>query len=184
MKPNYEPVKVRREVPAIQIPYGEKHVLAAGAEVVVVQKNPSNFTVQDDRGRLLRVEGKDADALGLEVPAAPAAPTAPAEGALLEQLVWNQLKLIYDPEIPVNIVDLGLIYEVKIVKLPDGGHKVDVKMSMTAPGCSMGDVLSVDAREGLLSIPGVKEAAVEVVFDPPWNASMMTEAARLQLGML
>ncbi len=184
MRPSYEPVTLKRDVEAIQIPYGEVLKLPAGSMVVITQQNPSNFTVQTERGMLVRLEGKDADALGKEVPVAPTVPVQPASGPVLEQLVWEQLKTVYDPEIPVNVVDLGLIYECKILKVNGDAHRVEVKMAMTAPGCSMGDVLKMDAKKALQAIPGVKEAEVEVVFDPPWSQSMMSEAARLQLGMM
>lgn len=184
MRPSYEPITLKRDVEAIQIPYGEKHLLPAGSMVVLTQQNPSNFTVQTERGLLVRIEGKDGDALGREKPKGAAPPAQPATGAVLEQLVWEGLKTVYDPEIPVNIVDLGLVYEVKILKAEEDQHRIEVKMSMTAPGCAMGDVLKLDAEKALMAIPGVRQAAVEVVFDPPWNQSMMSEAARLQLGFL
>jgi probable FeS assembly SUF system protein SufT len=127
---------------------------------------------------MFRIDGKDADALGLEPPAA----IAQAEGTFSEKLVWDQLKTVYDPEIPVNIVDLGLIYTCDITPVEPEGRKIDVKMSMTAPGCGMGNVLKADVETKLSRLPEVKQVNVEVVFDPPWNPGLMSEAAKLQLG--
>jgi probable FeS assembly SUF system protein SufT len=129
---------------------------------------------------MFRVDGKDADALGLPVVEAPEPTAEPA--AFSETLVWDQLKTVYDPEIPVNIVDLGLIYSCQITPLDEGGKKIDVKMSMTAPGCGMGDVLKRDVETKVALVPEVKEVSVEVVFEPPWNPGRMSEAAKLQLG--
>jgi len=131
---------------------------------------------------MFRVDVKDADALGVTPPAA-AAQTEPAsDQPFSEQLVWNQLKTVFDPEIPVNIADLGLIYSCQTSALEQGGRRIDIKMSMTAPGCGMGNVLKADVEKKLASLPEVKEVNVEIVFDPPWNPSRMSEAAKLQLG--
>jgi probable FeS assembly SUF system protein SufT len=127
---------------------------------------------------MCRIDGKDADALGMAVPAGAEQPT---QATFSEQLVWDQLKTVYDPEIPVNIVDLGLIYSCEISALDDG-KKIDVKMSMTAPGCGMGNVLKADVENKLARLPEVKQVNVEVVFDPPWHPGLMSEAAKLQLG--
>ena len=181
---SYEPVVLKRDVEAIQIPYGQKHTLTAGTQVAITQTLGGSFTVQTDIGLLVRIEGKDGDALGKKIPREAERKPANAEGAVLETLVWEQLRTVYDPEIPINVVDLGLIYECKIFALPEGGNKIEGKMSMTAPGCSMGDVLKGDAKRVIKAIPNVKEVNVEVVFDPPWNQSMMSEAAKLQLGMM
>jgi probable FeS assembly SUF system protein SufT len=146
-----------------------------------MQSLGSGCTVAADRGYMYRIDAKDADALGLsnEVPIQ----TPPAqEGAFSEQMVWDQLKTVYDPEIPVNIVDLGLVYSCVIAPLPEGGNKVHIKMSMTAPGCGMGNVLKADVESKLSRLPGVKDVHVEVVFDPPWSPGLMSDAAKLQLG--
>jgi probable FeS assembly SUF system protein SufT len=133
-------------------------------------------------GYLARIDSKDADAIGEEPPAK--IDDASAAGKSVEDLAWGELRTCYDPEIPVNIVDLGLVYGCQVSPLPDGGSQVDVKFTLTAPGCGMGDVLREDIRQKLLTVPGVKEANVEVLFDPPWSMSMMSDAAKLQLGMM
>jgi len=132
-------------------------------------------------GFLARIDGKDADAIGEEVAVADAAAN---EGKSAEDLAWDQLRTCFDPEIPVNIVDLGLVYACALSPLPDGGQKIDVKFTLTAPGCGMGDVLREDIKGKLLTIPDVREADVQVVFDPPWSLQMMSDAAKLQLGMM
>ena len=147
----------------------------------ITQSLGGQFTVTTDEGALLRIDDKDADALGER--SAPA--QAPAsEGEFDEQQVWEQLRTVFDPEIPVNLVDLGLIYHCQAVPLPEGGHRVEIKMSMTAPGCGMGDVLKEDVQRKIQGVPGVREVDVEVVWDPPWDASRMSDAARLQLGWM
>jgi probable FeS assembly SUF system protein SufT len=133
---------------------------------------------------MFRIEGRDADALGLEVAAKPAPTGAPIAPDALEKEIWNQLRSCYDPEIPVNIVDLGLIYDCHLTTLTASSYKADVKMTLTAPGCGMGPVLAQDVQTKLLSLEGVDDVSVELVWDPPWNQSMMTEAAKLQLGLL
>jgi probable FeS assembly SUF system protein SufT len=138
-----------------------------------------SYTVMTDQGQLVRIEAQDADAIGKEV--APGGADGVAAGPLEDQ-VWIQLKTCYDPEIPVNIVDLGLVYSCDVAALPEGGNRVDIKMTLTAPVCGMGPVLAQDVKTKVESIPGVKQAEVEVVWDPQWNKNMMTEAARLQLG--
>jgi probable FeS assembly SUF system protein SufT len=133
-----------------------------------------------DQGYMLRIGPKDADALGIDAAATPMENPSPDEFS--EQLVWDQLRTVYDPEIPVNVVDLGLIYECKIQPLEDG-NQIDIKMTMTAPGCGMADVLKMDIQRKLAGLPSVKGLNVEVVFDPPWHPARMSEAARLQLGL-
>jgi probable FeS assembly SUF system protein SufT len=134
-----------------------------------------------DMGYMIRIEGKDADAIGEEVPQAASAEEQ--AGKSVEDLAWDQLRTCYDPEIPVNIVDLGLVYACEVTPRPEGGHKATVRFTLTAPGCGMGDVLVQDIKQKLEIIPTVAMANVELVFDPPWNQSMMSEAARLQTGM-
>ena len=172
-------ITLHREVDAIEIPSGEPAKLPAGAGVRVMQYLGSSYTIAGDYG-MFRIDVKDADALGL-TPHAPSQPESqPAEFS--EKLVWEQLKTIFDPEIPVNIADLGLIYSCVAEPLDQGGRRIDIKMSMTAPCCGMGNVLKADVEQKLARLPEVKEVNVEIVFDPPWNPSRMSEAARLQLG--
>lgn len=176
-------IVLKRDCEAIQIPNGTPIPLKAGSEVTLTQALGGSYTVMTDYGILARIDGKDADALGKESEAAPAAPAADNEETL-EQLVWDQLRTCFDPEIPVNIADLGLIYSCLILPRPEGDQRVEVKMTLTAPGCGMGDFLKQDVEAKIAKLPGVKEVDVEVVFDPPWNQTMMSEAAKLELGML
>jgi probable FeS assembly SUF system protein SufT len=155
-------------------------MLPAGASVRIMQSLGGTYTVITDRGNMVRISGRDADAMGMEPEASPAEADSDKP---IEELVWDQLKTIYDPEIPVNIVDLGLVYECRVGPLSSGGYSVDVQMTLTAPGCGMGDVLRADALNKIAHVPGVKHVNVEVVIDPPWDQSMMSEAAKLQLGM-
>src|SRR5579859_492846 len=173
-----EQIELSREVDATQIPSGIPHKLAAGAKVRLMQALGGSYTVMTDFGYMARVDAKDADALGLTSSSV----TAEAAGEFSEQLVWDLLKTVYDPEIPVNVVDLGLIYACQITPIQDG-NKIDIKMTMTAPGCGMSDVLKADIQRKLASLPTVKELNVDVVFDPPWHPGRMTEGARLQLGL-
>jgi len=180
-----EPITLSRDCDATQIPSGFQITLPKGSHVQVAQVLGGHFTVMTDDSYLVRISGKDADALGPSyVGMAEKTEAERVEGPYDETQVWEQLKTVFDPEIPVNIVDLGLVYECKSVPLEGGGTRVDVKMSMTAPGCGMGDVLKDDARRKILGVPGVREANVEVVWEPPWDASRMSEAARLQLGWM
>jgi probable FeS assembly SUF system protein SufT len=175
------PIVLPRDCPATRIPSGEPALLPAGAEVQIMQSLGDHFTVTTGEGGLFRIAGKDADALGLE----PSAPVASAsEGPFEEQRVWDELRTVFDPEIPVNLVDLGLIYACRALPLPEGGRRVEIEMSMTAPGCGMGDVLKEDVRRKVQAVPGVREVSVEVVWDPPWDPSRMSDAARLQLGWM
>ena len=185
MKTN-EPIILSRDCEAIQIPSGQMVSLSAGTQVTVTQSLGGSYTVTTEQGYLVRISGKDADAIGKEaVTAAQAGGSSTAEGpADLEKLVRDQLKTCFDPEIPVNIADLGLVYSCLIMPLPDGRNKVEVKMTLTAPGCGMGESLKVDVQSKILSIPGIKEVDVELVWDPPWEPSMMSDAAKLQLGFM
>ena len=175
-----EPIVLSREVDATQIPSGIPHKLVAGTTVRMMQSLGGSYTVMTDVGYMVRIDAKDADALGLAPAPSSNAAEAPAEFS--ENLVWDQLRTVYDPEIPVNVVDLGLIYSCQISPVADG-NKIDIKMTMTAPGCGMSDVLKADIHRKLSSLPTVKELNVDVVFDPPWNPGRMTEGARLQLGL-
>jgi probable FeS assembly SUF system protein SufT len=176
-----ERVELIRECEAVQVPAGNVITLEKGIEVFITQSLGGTYTLQVPAyGGLYRIAGKDADALG-KTPEAAAA-TAFSSGDL-EAMVWDQLKTCFDPEIPVNIVDLGLVYGMELASLPDGTHKVDVKMTLTAQGCGMGGAIAGDAQQKLLDIPGVREAHVDIVWDPPWNPSMITEAGRKILGL-
>ncbi len=171
-------IELKRDCEAIEIPSGIPRRLTAGTRVRIAQFLGNAYTVVTDFGNMCRVDGKDADVLGLT---APAAEQSEGQASFSEQLVWDQLKTVYDPEIPVNIVDLGLIYSCDIAPL-ENGKKIDVKMSMTAPGCGMGNVLKADVENKLARLPEVKQVNVAVVFDPPWHPGLMSEAAKLQLG--
>ncbi len=182
----HEIATLSREVLATEIPSGTKSILSQGAQVTLMQSLGGSYTVLTDEGRMVRIDGKDGDAMGekfapvSEPPLEPSAPDAPFN----EENVWEELRTVFDPEIPVNIVDLGLVYVCKAVELPEGGRRVEIKMTMTAPGCGMGDVLMQDVRKKVMTVPGVKEADVEVVWEPAWDASRMSDAARLQLGWM
>jgi len=176
-----EAITMSRACEVIEIPSGIRGTLPEGTVVRMMQSLGSGYTVATDRGYMCRVDAKDADALGLaNVMTAPAATVR--EGTFNNQMVWDQLKNVYDPEIPVNIVDLGLVYSCVIAPLQEGGNRVHIKMSMTAPGCGMGNVLKADVESKLARLPGANEVHVEVVFDPPWHPGLMSDAAKLQLG--
>ena len=175
-------IELKRDCEATIIPGGQEVTLAQGDCVELKQALGGSFTVRTERGYLVRIAAHDADALGLE--GEPANEQPLAAGPFELQQVIETLKTVFDPEIPVNVVDLGLIYLCEAHPLADGGHRVEIKMSMTAPGCGMGDVLKGDARAKVQALAGVTEVDVEIVWDPPWDASRMSEAAQLQLGML
>jgi probable FeS assembly SUF system protein SufT len=177
-----EPFTLERDCDAVMVPQGETVTLPAGQVGYITQALGGSFTVYVE-GNLFRIAGKDADALGKEPPPPIELPEN-ATDADVEKLVWQQLRTVFDPEIPVNVVELGLVYDVSLEKAEDGDRKVYVKMTLTAPGCGMGDILIDDARTKLELIPTVKEADVDLVFDPPWNHSMMSEIAKLETGML
>jgi len=150
--------------------------------VSILQSLGSSYTVSAEYGYMFRIDAGDADALGLTPAENQPGNEAAHIGSFSEQMVWDQLKTVYDPEIPVNIVDLGLIYASEVSALEEGGKKIDVKMSMTAPGCGMGNVLKADVESKLARLPEVRAVNVEIVFDPPWTPARMSEAAKLQLG--
>lgn len=177
----YELIDLKRECEAIEIPSGIRRVLPLATRVRISQFLGTSYTVTSDMGCMFRIDAKDADAMGLAAPAA-AQTKAPSEETFSEHLVWDQLKTVFDPEIPVNIVDLGLIYSCTITPIEEGGKTIDVNMSMTAPGCGMGSVLKADVESKLARLPEVKAVNVQIVFDPPWNPGRMSEAAKLQLG--
>ena len=177
---SHQEILLKRDTDAIQIPSGNPLILPAGTKVMVTQSLGGTYTVATPGG-LARIDEKDADALGLES-AAPA-PKTVVEGSL-EEAVWNQLKTVFDPEIPVNVVDLGLIYDCQIVQTEGGTTKAQVKMTLTAPGCGMGPTIAADARGKILTLEGVDEAEVDLVWDPAWNQSMISEAGRMKLGLV
>ncbi len=177
-----EPVTFVRDCEAVLIPAGDRVTLPAGSSGFMTQALGGSFTIYIE-GNLFRIAGKDGDAIGQEPLLAPDVPDDATE-ADIEAAVWQQLRTCYDPEIPINIVELGLVYECKIERMPNGGRAAKIKMTLTAPGCGMGEVLAQDVREKVEVIPTVERADVELVFDPPWNREMMSEEARLEAGLL
>jgi probable FeS assembly SUF system protein SufT len=180
-----DPVTLTRDVEAAVVPVGTKVTLMKGEQAHITQSLGGAYTVVVN-GNMFRIDGKEADALGLEVqtqrPASPG--SGPVTPEQLEKQVWESLKTCYDPEIPVNVVDLGLIYDCHLTPIGANNYKADVKMTLTAPGCGMGPVLAQDVQNKLISLEPIDEANVELVWDPPWNQGMMTEAAKLQLGLM
>lgn len=177
-----ESICLHRDVNVVRIPDGTPDTLPQGHIVTLTQSLGGNFTVLDETGHMVRIAGDDADALGKEPPIQ----TNIASGTdpeTIEKNVWEVLRTIYDPEIPVNIVELGLVYHCQVKPLPAGGNEVHVIMTLTAPGCGMGEVLVQDVKDKVELVPTIKRADVELVFDPPWNQTMMSDAARLQTGM-
>jgi probable FeS assembly SUF system protein SufT len=177
-----EPIHLLRDCVATTIPAGDPTMLHAGDAVQIMQTLGGNITVRASTGALLRVGGADADALGVDG-APPIVALQDAEPFAMSQVV-EALQGVYDPEIPVSVVELGLIYRCEEQRLPDGGRRITIDMSMTAPGCGMGDILKVDAANAVRKVPGVDDVQVTLVWDPPWCIDRMSEAARLQLGML
>jgi probable FeS assembly SUF system protein SufT len=173
-----------RDVEAAVVPVGTKVTLQKGGQAHLMQSLGGSYTVIVN-GNMFRIDGKDADALGLEVQGKPAAAAGgPVTQEELEKQVWDALKTCYDPEIPVNVVDLGLIYDCHLTPAGENSFKANVKMTLTAPGCGMGPTLAQDVQGKLLSLEAIDEANVELVWDPPWNQGMMTETAKLQLGLM
>jgi len=177
-----EPITLSRECDAIVIPAGEEVTLSAGTAGFITQELGGSFTVYIE-GNLFRISGSDADAIGKETIKAPNIPTDASEEDI-EAVIWQQMKTCYDPEIPINIVDLGLIYECKIEQKENRKFIASIKMTLTAPGCGMGDILMEDVKEKIQIIPAIEAAEVELVFDPPWSQTMMSEEAQLEAGLL
>ena len=177
-----EPLVVQRDVIAVAIPAGVEVNLKLGSVGYIIQALGGSFTVYID-GNLFRIAGQDADAIGKTAAVAPEVPPG-ASDEDIKAIVWRQLKTCYDPELPVNIVDLGLVYECEVSKNEDATRSVDIKMTLTAPGCGMGEVLVQDVRDKVEIVPTVARATVELIFDPPWNQTMMSDEARLQTGMM
>jgi len=180
---SHQEIELSRDCDAVQIPSGNPILLPAGTRVMITQRLGGSFTVATQAG-LARIEAENADALGIDPDEQSSSePKIVPEGSL-EEAVWNQLKTVFDPEIPVNVVDLGLIYDCAVNKTEDGATTVNVKMTLTAPGCGMGPTIAADARQKVLAIDGIDEAAVDLVWDPPWNQSMISEAGRMKLGLV
>jgi probable FeS assembly SUF system protein SufT len=177
-----EPFSISRDVKATIIPAGEELLLREGTTGYITQALGGSFTVYVE-GNLFRIAGGDADAIGKDPVPPPEVPEN-ASDADIEAVIWEQLKTCYDPEIPVNIVDLGLIYRCAVTPLGNSERSVSVDMTLTAPGCGMGEILVQDAQEKIAIIPTVSDVVVELVFDPPWNPGMMSDEARLQTGLM
>ena len=178
-----ETVNLIRDVEAYVVPVGTKVTLQKGESAYISQSLGGSYTVVVN-GNMFRIDSQNADALGLEVAAKPQATGAPVSAESLEKEIWDQLKTCYDPEIPVNIVDLGLIYSLEIKPQEGGGNLVEVKMTLTAPGCGMGPSIASDAQRKILSVPGVTDAQVDVVWDPPWSAERISQEGKQKLGMV
>ena len=176
-----EPVHFERDCPAVMVPQGDSVTLPAGSYGYITQALGGSYTVFVE-GNLFRIAGKDGDAIGKEAPPGLELPEGAGDEDV-EKLVWEQLRTCFDPEIPFNIVDLGLIYEVDIKHLDDGRREVDVRMTLTAPGCGMGEAIANEVCDKVLALPKVEDITVNLVFDPPWTRSMMSEEAQLTLGL-
>ena len=172
-----------REVTVTQIPSGDKQTLFAGDSVFIHQVLGGSYTVQTSTG-LFRLDGKDADAIGETVAVQTVNSATLADGAPDPATIWDQLRKVFDPEIPVNIVDLGLVYSMDVVKHHEGGFRVDVAMTLTAPGCGMGPAIAEDAKGKILLVPGVADADVRITWEPPWNQSMISEEGKMKLGLI
>ena len=177
-----KPIVLKRDCPAVMVPSGEPVALKSGGQVWLTQALGGGYTVMTDHGYTVRIDGRDGDALGLSGGEATTGQTPGSTGSIQER-VWQQLRSCFDPEIPVNIVDLGLIYDCQVEALPDGGQKVVVLFTLTAQGCGMGEFLKADIRRKLLDVADVREAAVELVWDPPWSQGRMSVEAKHQLGI-
>lgn len=179
-----EEIMLSRDVDAVRIPDGTRVSLPKGTRLRITQSLGDTYSVFTEQGYMFRIEGKDADAIGKEIPKTPAQAAAVSGDAPLEKLIESQLRTCYDPEIPVNILDLGLIYSKVITPLKDGGNRVEIEMTLTAPGCGMGPVLQDEVKAKLSNLPGVTETDIRLVFSPPWGPDRMSDAAKLQLGMM
>jgi probable FeS assembly SUF system protein SufT len=172
-----------REVPATQIPSGERHLLHTGTKIQIHQTLGGSYTVQTDFG-LFRIDGRDGDALGEKAVDHKVEASTLDDGAPDPGAIWEQLRKVYDPEIPVNIVDLGLVYSMDVERRPDSAYRVNVAMTLTAPGCGMGPAIAEDAKGKILLVPGVGDADVRITWDPPWNQSMISEEGKMKLGLV
>ena len=184
MRPQHEPVVTQRAVRVECIPDGRPADLPAGTPAKITQALGGSFTLWVE-GQLMRLRGADADAIGKRIPSIDLAPTAPTDSGLngVRSLVWQTLKTCYDPEIPVDIVELGLVYVCDVLPMDGGQFRVTIQMTLTAPGCGMGESIADEVCDKVLALPQVGEAHVDIVFDPPWDRSMMSEGAMLTLGL-
>lgn len=173
---------LKRDCEGIVVPYGSKMTVPQGTSVIITQSLGDSYTILTPEGYLLKISEENVDALGKEKPRE--LTEEDLRGRNLEDLVWEKLRTCYDPEIPYNIVDLGLIYLCKIEELPSGGKRIKIEMTLTAPGCGMGDSLKADVEHKVSRLPTVKEVDIKLVLDPPWNESMMSEAVKLQMGRM
>lgn len=178
-----ESIVLQRDVAVVQIPDGTASTLPRGHVVTLFQSLGGNFTVTTERGHMVRIAGDDADALGKEPPYLSSL-EAGSDRTAIERNAWQVMKTVFDPEIPVNIVDLGLVYACRVIPNDEGNHDVEIHMTLTAPGCGMGPILQQDVEQCVKNLPGVGRVRVEVVFDPPWSRDMMSEVAKLQLGLI
>ena len=178
-----EKVIIDRDCEATLIPFGNKVTLKKGEEGHITQALGGSYTIMI-RGNLVRIEGKDADIIGKIPEVQPWMEETKTDGRVNEKAVWDSMRTCYDPEIPVNVVDLGLIYSCEISNDEDGGSSIEIKMTLTAPGCGMGDMIASEVKQKIAGVPGASDVKVELVWDPPWDRSMITESAKLQLGML
>ena len=179
---NEEKRILSRAVEATLIPQGTPMELAEGENVVITHRLGGNFTIMTENG-MFRIKGSDADALGEKVVINEKNEDASHQGPPEMDALWNVLKKVFDPEIPVNIVDLGLVYSLEI-KEEDEQHIVEMQMTLTAPGCGMGPVIAEDAQNHLETLPGIQEARVSIVWDPPWDQEMITEEGKMILGLI
>ena len=177
-----EKIVLQRDCEVISVPYGEKKILKQGTEVQIMQAMGGSHTVYTDKG-MFRVSGPNSDAIGKEIQAPPSIPNNISDEEF-ESKIWEQMKTVYDPEIPINVVDLGLIYSCAINKNDSAEYSVAVEMTLTAPGCGMADVLVEDIKQRIELLPRIAEVNVELVLDPPWSMEMMSEAARLEAGLI
>jgi probable FeS assembly SUF system protein SufT len=176
-----ESVTLSRDVIGALVPSGQRVELPAGTDVRITQALGGSFTVVT-QGHMFRIEGKDADCLGKEIPEAPELPEN-ASTEDVEKAVWDQLRTCYDPEIPIDVVELGLIYRCELTRLEDQSYRANIDMTLTAPGCGMGDYLVADVRSKVMNLPVISDVQVELTFDPPWTRDMMSETAQLALGV-
>jgi probable FeS assembly SUF system protein SufT len=185
MDSSSETVKFTRECEAIQVPSGTRMTIKEGTNALITQSLGDTYTLVTSNGEMIRITGRDADAIGKQISASPAdTAVATEDPEEMEEQVWDTLRTCYDPEIPVNIADLGLVYRCEVSPLEDRSYRVEIDMTLTAPACGMGDVLKAEIEQKVAELPGVKELDVQLVFDPPWDYSMIPDAAKLMLGMM
>ena len=182
---NDKPIVLKRDCAAVLVPSGENTTLGAGSTVWLTQSLGGSYTAMTELGHMVHIDGQEYDALGLAAVSQlrPEDASASENIEAVEKRVWSQLRSCFDPEIPVNIVDLGLIYHCGVTRLAQGGYRSEVRFTLTAQGCGMGQFLKEDIRKKLLAVPGVRQAEVDLVWEPPWGQNMISDAAKLQLGI-